>query len=230
MKLIVLFILIWFLGPSAYAQDQNFVEIDSLYKEDQAYVGITYNLFGKIADSVSQSGFSSGFHIGFIKDIPINKRRNLAIGIGLGYSANSFNQNLLIAKNSEKEVTYRILADSDSFTKNKFSLHILEVPLEFRWRSSTLEEYKFWRIYTGFKLGYLITHTTKYIGSPMDQKYSDIDHFNDFQYGLTMSIGYNTWNIHLYYGLNTIFNDKAVLNGNPIEMNAIKIGLMFYLL
>jgi hypothetical protein len=218
------------LSLPSFSQDTNFVEIDSLYKEDQFYVGITYNLLGKIADSVSQSGFSSGFHIGFIKDIPINKRRNLAIGIGLGYSANSFNQNLLIGKDSQKEVTYSILTGSDDFTKNKFALHFLELPLEFRWRSSTLSDYKFWRIYTGFKFSYLITHTTKYNGSPNDQEYSDIDHFNDFQYGISTSIGYNTWNIHLYYGLNTIFNNRAILNGKPMEMNAIRIGLMFYLL
>ncbi len=230
MKLIFSFIIIWFLGLPTYAQGQNFVEIDSLYKEDQLYIGITYNLLGKITEGVNQSGFSSGFHFGFIKDVPINKRRNLAIGVGLGYSTNSFNQNLLIGKDSEQEVTYTLLTDSDSFTKNKFALHILELPIEFRWRTSTLDEYKFWRIYTGFKLGYLINHTTKYIGSPSNQKYRDIDHFNDFQYGLTTSIGYNTWNIHLYYGLNTIFNNKAMLNGNPIEMNTIKIGLMFYLL
>jgi len=230
MKLIFSFILICLLSLPAYAQDQNFVEIDSLYKEDQVYVGITYNLLGKIAEGVSQSGFSSGLHIGFIKDFPINKKRNVAIGIGLGYSANSFNQNLLIGKNDQKEVIYSILTESDNFTKNKFALHFLELPLEFRWRSSTLTEYKFWRIYTGIKFGYLVTHTTKYNGSPMNQEYSDIDHFNNFQYGLTTSIGYNTWNVHLYYGLNSIFNDKAFLNGKPIDMYAIRIGLMFYLL
>lgn len=230
MKSLTLIILIFYLSFPSYSQENDFVEIDSLYKEDQAYIGVTYNLFGNIADSVSQSGFSSGFHIGFIKDIPLNKRRNVAIGIGIGYSANSFNQNLLIGKDSEKTVTYSILTDNDSYTKNKFALHQLELPLEFRWRSSTVSDYKFWRIYTGIKFGYLITHSTKFKGLPEDQKYSDIDHFNDFQYGLTTSIGYNTWNIHFYYGLNTIFNDEAILNGRPLEMNAIKIGLMFYLL
>jgi hypothetical protein len=31
----------------------------------------------------------------------------------------------------------------------KFTQLLVEVPLEFRWRSSTFESYKFWRIYGG---------------------------------------------------------------------------------
>jgi len=231
MKLITSLGLILFTIFPNLAQESTFVEIDSLYREDQIYAGVTYNLLGNKKDNgVSQNGFSSGFHIGFIRDMPLNKRRNVAFGIGLGYSGSSFNQNLLISKDDMKNVTYRILTGDDDFTKNKFALHTLEVPFEFRWRSSTASDYKFWRIYTGFKVGYLFTHTTKFKGSPTDEKYSNIDHFNDFQYGLTTSVGYNTWNFHLYYGLNPIFNNKALLDGKPIDMKTIRIGLMFYLL
>ena len=60
---------------------------------------MTYNLLVKRPKDINQSGFSSGFHLGFIKDMPINKNRNAAIGIGLGYSGNSFNQNMWINKN-----------------------------------------------------------------------------------------------------------------------------------
>lgn len=212
------------------AQEMTFVEIDSLYREDQLYAGVSYNLLGDKPNDLSQNGFSSGFHFGFIRDIPLNKRRNVAIGIGLGYSGNSYNQNMQIAKDEGKNITYTILSNASDFSKNKFSTHMLEIPIEFRWRTSTLEEYKFWRIYTGFKIGYLFTHKTKYQGQPSNQQYTDIDHFNDFQYGLTTSFGYNTWNIHLYYGLNTLFNDKAFLDGEAINLKSIKIGLMFYLL
>ena len=212
------------------AQDSTFVEIDSLYREDQFYAGVTYNLLAQKPSGLSQSGFSSGFHVGFIRDIPINKKRNLALGLGLGYSGSSYNQNLQIGKDDMENVTYKVLTGGDDFTRNKFALHLLEVPFEFRWRSSSVSDYKFWRIYTGFKFGYLITHTTKYIGAPIDQKYSDIDHFNDIHFGFTTSFGYNTWNIHLYYGLNSIFNDKAILNNERIDLKSVKIGLMFYLL
>jgi len=214
----------------AFSQDIETKAIDSLYKEDHFYVGITYNLIGNIPSKVSQSGFSTGFHLGYIKDMPINKNRNVAVGIGIGYSANSFNQNLLVNKDASGHFEYRILSDKSTYTKNKLSMHLVELPIEFRWRTSTPTDYNFWRIYTGFKLGYLFTHTTKHIGDLGTLKYNDVSHFNNFQYGLTLSAGYGTWNLHLYYALNSIFSNEATIDGNKIDMNAIKVGLMFYIL
>ncbi|MDO5979367.1 porin family protein [Flavivirga spongiicola] len=227
-----LFISIFFLMNfvCCFAQEINDKEIDSLYKEDQFYAGVTYNLLGKMPKDVSQSGFSLGFHLGFIKDMPINKNRNIAIGLGLGYSANSFNQNLLINKDNTGSTIYSVLKDSNTFTKNKFSSHLIELPIEFRWRTSTATDYNFWRIYMGFKLGYVFAHTTKYRGDLGKLRFSNIEDFNNFQYGITLSAGYNTWNIFLYYALNPIFSGDASLDGNKIDMNAVKIGLMFYIL
>ena len=227
-----LLVIIFFLMPFVwcFSQEINEEEIDSLYKEDQFYAGVTYNLLGKKPVNVSQSGFSLGFHLGFIKDMPINKNRNVAIGLGLGYSANSYNQNLLIDRDNIGVVTYNVLEDGNTFTKNKFSSHLIELPVEFRWRTSTATDYNFWRIYMGFKLGYVFAHTTKYSGDLGKLRHSNIEDFNNFQYGLTLSAGYNTWNIFLYYALNPIFSDDASLNGNKIDMNAVKIGVMFYIL
>ncbi|MDO5988289.1 porin family protein [Flavivirga amylovorans] len=227
-----LFFSIFFLLSFVYCftQEINDKEVDSLYKEDQFYAGVTYNLLGNMRTDVSQSGFSLGFHLGFIKDMPINKDRNVAIGIGLGYSANSFNHNILINRDNTGAITYSILRDGNTFIKNKFSSHLIELPIEFRWRTSTATEYNFWRIYTGFKLGYVFAHTTKYRGDLGRIRYTNIEDFNNFQYGLTLSAGYNTWNIFLYYALNPIFSNNANLDERKIDMNAIKIGLMFYIL
>ncbi|SFZ90679.1 Outer membrane protein beta-barrel domain-containing protein [Flaviramulus basaltis] len=224
--------LVFLLGSitCCFSQEDAVKVVDSLYKEDQFYAGVTYNLIGKKPDNLSQRGFSLGFHLGFIKDMPINKARNVAIGIGLGYSANSYNQNLLINKDDTNNFTYSIIENSNSYTKNKFSNHLIELPIEFRWRSSTPTDYNFWRIYTGFKFGYVLTHTTKYKGDLGSINYSNNEDFNKLQYGLTMSAGYNTWNIYLYYGLNPIFSKEAQINASSIDMNAVKIGLMFYIL
>ncbi|MGB1209940.1 MAG: porin family protein [Lacinutrix venerupis] len=232
MKPLLLFLCLCF--ASSYAQEElsdNTEIIDSLYKEDQFYFGLTYNLIGKIPSGLSQSGFSGGFHFGYTKDMPINKRRNKAFGIGLGLSINSFNQNLQILEDNKGDNTFTIInKDEISFTKNKFSTYMVEMPIEYRWRTSTATEYKFWRIYTGFKLGYVLINSSKYEGAPNDIKLNNIDAINDLQYGLTLAAGYNTWNFYLYYALNPIFNDKAKIDGNVINANAIKIGLMFYIL
>jgi len=212
-----------------HAQNLAIQEVDSLYKEDHFYAGVTYNLLGNRLANVKQSGFSLGFHLGYIKDMPINKRRSWAIGVGLGYSSNSFNQNMLVNKTETGYFEYSIV-ESSTFSKNKFTSHLFELPIEIRWRSSTSTEYNFWRIYTGFKLGYAFINTVKYKGDLGSLKHKNNPDFNNFQYGLTLSAGYNTWNFHFYYGLNPIFNKDAKLDGSDIDMNAIKIGLMFYIL
>lgn len=200
------------------------------YREDQFYIGVTYNLLNNKPSDLSQSGFSSGFHFGFIRDIPVNDRRNVAFGIGLGLSANSYNQNLLIEE-IDGSVFYSIIDDSETnVSKNKFTTYLVEVPIEFRWRTSTASEYDFWRVYTGFKLGYLLYNSTKFKSSDGDENLKRVEDFNKLQYGLTLSAGYGTWNFHLYYGLNTIFDNKAKLDDTSLDLKAFKLGLMFYIL
>ena len=212
-----------------FSQENITSVADSLYREDQLYIGVTYNLLGNKPSDLSQSGFSTGLHFGFLRDLPLNENRNIAIGIGLGYSMNSFNQNMQINKESNGSYSYAIL-DGDTYSKNKFSSHLIELPVEFRWRTSTPTEYRFWRIYTGFKVGYAIVNTTKFKDDTGSIKHKNISDFNQLEYGFTLSAGYNTWNIYLYYGLNPIFSNNAILEGDKIDMNAIKVGLMFYIL
>lgn len=213
------------------AQDfvwKDSIEVDNKYREDQFYFGVTYNLLGNNDLDISQTGFSSGFHFGFIRDMPVNKTRTMALGIGLGYSANAVNQNLSITEDITG-YSYELL-DTDYFTKNRFSLHIVELPLELRWRQSTPSIHKFWRIYTGVKFGYVFASSVKFKDSTGTSKLKSIDDFDEFQYGLTFSIGYNIVNAHIYYGLNSIFDDDANVEGQSIDINLVKIGLIIYIL
>lgn len=214
----------------SFSQEEEKMDEDHHYKEDQFYLGVTYNLLSQRSEDLKQSGFSTGLHLGFIKDMPINKARNKAIGLGIGLSANTYNQNLIIQKDDLGAINYSVNTDSDTYSKNKFSTHFIEVPLEFRWRTSTATSYEFWRIYTGFKFSYMFAHNTKYKGDLGSFKYTDVSDFNTLQYGLTLSAGYNTWNLHLYYALNSIFSKDATLDGVSMDMHAIKLGLMFYIL
>ncbi|MEH6537082.1 MAG: porin family protein [Psychroserpens sp.] len=219
-------------NPIAASNENDSIKVvDKKYREDQFYLSITYNLLGNKPDDVNQSGFSSGFHLGYIRDMPINEKRNMAIGIGLGLSTNSYNQKLLITEDNGG-YNYELLNDDVSFSKNKFTTYILEVPIEFRWRTSTETDYDFWRIYGGLKIGYVVHNSSKFRGRPEDIKLSNIDDFNKLQYGLTLSAGYSTVNFHFYYALSNLFdsNAKVASTGQAVEMNAIKIGLIFYIL
>ena len=205
--------------------------VDNKYREDQFYLSVTYNLLGKKPREIKQSAFSSGIHFGFIRDFPFNERRNKAVGIGLGLSINSYNQNMLISQDSDGNYNYQIIDENEiTIKRNKFTTYLIEIPFQYRWRTSTAKDYNFWRVYSGVKVGYLFHNSSKFKGSMEDVKFSGIDDFNKLQYGLTLSAGYSTWNFSVYYGLNSIFKDTARLDGKSIDMNSVKIGLMFYVL
>lgn len=225
---LLLFILVF--SQIGISQSNDKTDLYKNYREDQFYASVTYNLLNSKPDGLAQSGFSTGFHIGFIRDMPINKDRDFAIGLGIGFSLNSYNQNLSIIEEN-KVIIFSILnEDGINVSKNKFSTYLVEVPLEIRWRTSTASDYNFWRIYTGFKLGYMLHNSTKLKSSAGDVQLSNIDSFNKLQYGLTLGAGYGTWNFHAYYGLNSIFNDDSKLNSETIDMNVIRLGLIFYIL
>jgi len=230
-----LFSFLFFLGLTTFLFGQNIAldstTVDDKYREDQFYISVTYNLLGSKPDGVSQNGFSSGFHLGFIRDMPINKNRNVAVGLGFGLSTNSYNQTLLISKNTDQTLVYSILDKNVTpFSKNKFTTYLLEFPIELRWRTSNPIDYNFWRIYTGFKLGYLFYNSSKHKGSNGDIIISNLNDFNKFHYGLSISIGYSNVNGYVYYALNDIFKKEAKVNDQRLAMNAFKIGLIYYIL
>lgn len=205
--------------------------IDSLYREDQFYLGLTFHLLGKLPENLRQSGFSGGLHTGFIRDFPLNKQRNLAIGAGIGWSVNTYSHELLIGQGDAGNTIFRNLRDENiSYDTNRFSTQLVEVPLEFRWRTSTPATYSFWRVYGGLKFGYIYRFRSVFRGDEGTVRLSDIPELQKYRLGTTLSFGYNTFNFHIYYSLNSFFENARLENGAPVEMTTFKLGLMFYVL
>tara|TARA_R110001583_G_scaffold71272_1_gene201061 strand:- start:3250 stop:3927 length:678 start_codon:yes stop_codon:yes gene_type:complete len=200
--------------------------IDSLsYLEDQIYISLTYNNLRNKPITISQNGFSSGISVGFIKDIPFNQENNFGLGIGLGYGYNVYIQNLKILQVNNR-LEYELATD---YKTNWLKLHSIELPFEIRWRNSTLEKFKFWRVYTGIKASYVITSKSKFNDFETIIKAKNISSLNKFQYGITLSAGYSTWNLYIYYGLNHLFND-AVFEEQQLNLKDFKVGLQFYIM
>ena len=59
---------------------------------------------------------------------------------------------------------------------------------------------------------------------------TDIPEFNNMRLGATLSIGYNTVNFYGYYGITPLFDNAITINGTPIQMSALKLGLLFFFL
>ena len=204
-------------------------EVDDKYREDQIYFGVFYNSLRNSPTDFNQNKFSSSINLGFIRDIPLNKSRNFGLGLGLGYSNSSFHNNLKFS-NSNNQLEAKIISDQDSFTKNKWVLNELELPFEIRWRTSTPENYKFWRIYFGLKSSYIISSKLKYESPSNKQTIRDLP-FNKFQYGFTLNAGNNTWNLGVYLGLKPLFDEEFSNNHINIKnIKQFKVGLIFYIL
>lgn len=206
------------------------VTTDSLYREDQIYVGLSFNLLGDAPRGFDQNGFSGGLHIGFIRDMPFNKRRNKAFGIGLGIGTNSFNTNLLIDEDGTGGNTYTIIENIDSVDRNRLSYTTLDLPIQYRWRTSTQSDFTFWRIYTGVQLSYMVTHKALYGKEDIRIRITDLQDINTLRYTATLTIGNGGFNAFLHYDLNTLFNDNAVIEMSNVNLQPIKFGVAFFLL
>ena len=218
------------LGSFAQQEVVDFDAVDSLYREDQFYFNFTYNNLRKTPDGFKQNKFSPGIAFGFLRDMPINKNRTWAIAAGLGYSLAVYNQNLVI-DNSTGTNNYQIIGDDiTNYSKDKLSLHFVELPIEIRWRNSTPESHKFWRIYSGVKLSYLFYDQYKLVSANATIKSSNNKDLNKFQYGIYLAVGNNTINLYTYYGLNPLFKSSAKIENKSIELSTVNFGLMFYIL
>jgi hypothetical protein len=228
---IYLIIITFFTALSIIAQEKeiNFDAIDSLYREDQFYLNITYNALQRRPSEITQNKLSPGFAGGFLRDMPINKSRTVSIAAGLGYSLAIYSQNLGIS-NVDGTNTYQALDPNIYYSKNKISFHYIDIPIEFRWRNSTPDSHIFWRVYSGFKLSYLFYDEYKSVSSNATVTQSHNKDLNPLQYGVYLTFGWNTWNFYFYYGLNPLFKSSAKIDGESINMNTTNFGLMFYIL
>jgi hypothetical protein len=202
--------------------------IDSLYREDQIYTAIAYNLLQGKPAGFSQNSFSTNLTLGVLRDMPVNKARTYSVAAGLGYSYNNIQYNLKVSEGPTGN-TYEVVPEN-SFDKNKLVLHYLELPVELRWRNSDAVSHKFWRVYLGFKVSWLFADKAQYEGAPADIKIKGNNDLNRFVYGTYLSVGWNTWNLYAYYGLNPIFKSAFLPSGEKVKLNSVNLGLMFYIL
>ena len=204
---------------------KDVLDLGDSYADDQLYLSFSYAQFFNQPSVISKSGFSYGLSAGFLKDFILNKEGSFAFAFGVGYGYDFFNHNLKVQEINNST----IFSDGSSLEKNTFRSHNLEFPIEFRWRTSTAKKYKFWRVYTGVKFLYNLSNKYKYIENNISYSYKNINEYNKFQYGLTLSAGYNEFNFNVFYNLTPIF-ENAILNGEPIETSIVKFGLIYYIL
>ena len=218
-----LFLLI--ISVNCYCQKDS-LNIGERYADDQIYVSISLSQFHKQPTVITKSSFAYAFSTGFIKDFTLNKQGTFSIAAGIGYGFDLFNHKLKVEESNN--VTSFSL--DNTINSNVFKSHNLEFPLEIRWRTSTANRYSFWRVYTGIKFMYNLSNNFQFEDSAGNSfQYKNISAYNKLQYGLTISAGYDEFNINVFYGLSPVFKDASI-NGETINTKILKFGLIFYIL
>ena len=191
------------------------------YKEDQIYFNFNFDFQLKSIENYQQNGFSRSFNIGLLKDISLNEKGNKAFAFGLGYGFSRLVSNLDVGEN------LNFIIQSDSALRNRLSYHSIQFPVELRLRTSTLESFAFWRVYLGYRFNYNFSSKYKpFFGRETELK----NHVSGFSHCLSLSLGFDTWNIRFETGLSPVI--KISSNSNNINNNfyVSSIGLVFYLL
>jgi len=234
MKRILIFI--FFISISRLFAQQN-VPVDSLYRpdpyylEDQFYFGISYIALKNLPEGFEQNGFSNSVKFGYIRDLPINERRNFGLGIGAGLGWDTYFQNVRISTNEENgNIAFDLLEDKTDFISNSFTIKKLEFPFEIRWRGSTMTKYKFWRLYTGLVASYVYATSSEFVTDNVDVIYKNIQIIKPWQFGLSLSVGYGTWNFNYYLGLSNIIKDNTSVENKNFQMKDMRFGIIFYFL
>ncbi len=218
--------LLFFIGLaiSSFAQKDS-LQLGDAYTEDQLYIIISHNQLLNQPSSISRSGYLFGLSSGYIKDILLTRQGNLSVGLGFGYNFDTFNHGFTITEENNQVV----FSYENTQSSNKFLAHNLEFPFQFRWRTSDAITYKFWRVYMGIKTTYNLSNKFKYNDGAETFLYKNVSQYQKWQFGATLSVGYDVFTIHAYYGLNPVL--KNISPGTKdISSRIMKIGLVFYVL
>ena len=216
----LLFLIILWLSNKVQGQNEKSL---LKYREDQFYVSFSMIFQKESINGFKQNGFSNNFQIGFLRDIPFNVEGNLGMALGLGYSFDKLVSNLTLNNDEQNNLSFSIL-DND---QNSQKISSIILPLEFRWRTSTINKTEFWRLYGGFKYKINLNPQFNYF----EGGNSRLDFIRKQNTAIYISLGYNTWNLLFEYDLNSIYNrDIILIDGLSPDISTIKIGLIFYIL
>ena len=215
-----------FISFTMIAQDS--IQSSNLsYKEDQWYASISFLLANESIDGFRFNGISQAFSLGFIRDFSLNQDSDKAFGLGLGYGISNYGSNLGVVKKGSSKYQFNLIENILLASKNRLISHFIEVPIEYRWRTSTASSYAFWRVYAGYVFRYNFFSKSK----PFTGDSTALDEVRPLSHALKLSAGYNTWNIYVEYSLSPYFKKETQTDlGVPMELNQIKVGLIFYFL
>ena len=194
------------------------------FREDQIYISIAYPYFSDAPNKLIQNKLSYNFSLGFIRDMPINKKRTLALGVGLGWDIATVFNNMQFAVQDNSITASSI---QGAYQKNTLSMQTLAIPFEMRWRNANETNHAFWRIHTGLSLHIPLRFRANYTSIGGTQTNINLPYHNTLL-RWNAHFGFNTWNISIAHDLQPWA--ISVTPNRSFDIRFTKIGLIFYIL
>ena len=111
---------------------------------------------------------------------------------------------------------------------NRWKWTEINLPLELRWRTSSPELYKFWRIYGGITASHALHTRQIYQDGGVGRDVSELL-VQKWRWAFHISVGYNTWNLYGQYPLTPFLEDTQEADNDALDnLGCAKIGLIFY--
>jgi hypothetical protein len=196
---------------------------------DRIIIDIKTDQWLETPPGIETKPYSIGVSAFFYKDLPISKKSNFSVALGIGLSSDNIHHNGAIStsSNNSSNTSYTKLiplASNYKTKRNKLTLNYIEAPFEIRFRTTNktlAEKRKFnFRFYPGFKVGYLLGSHTKLVTDNIKVKVYRTPNTLFYRYGPTLRMGVNKVTFVAFYSLTSIFEKNK---GN--ELNTFSLGL-----
>lgn len=200
-------------------------------KLDRSSIEVFNDIWLNTPQHIDFGNYNLGFRYSLFNEHQFGKS-NFFVAYGTAISFSNMHNNAVIKYDVNGNTFFEQLPKTFSgrnlnYSTNKFTLTYIETPFEIRYRTRSVSPFK---LFAGFKFGYLINHYTKYVGddiienSQHEIKYKEYRQRNlsRIQYGPTLRVGYKFFLFSINYNMNSIFKSEK----GP-QINPISIGLTF---
>ncbi|MGE4287655.1 MAG: outer membrane beta-barrel protein [Salinivirgaceae bacterium] len=211
-----------------FSQDRN-DKYNRYFKKDQLSLTLNGTQWLAADATPRPTVFSRGINLQMMYPI-LGNRSNVALALGFGYAVQNYYLDHFLHTNTT-DAWFTKIPDNLSYSKYKLTTNYLTIPFELRIRTNPDALYRrSFKIYPGFRAGYLVNVHTKYVGESPDTgedikiKEYHIKRINPLSYGPTIRIGYGKLMLHGYYSLSGLF-DSVTLN----PLNTYEVGLSIVL-
>lgn len=151
--------------------------------------------------------------------MPFSKNRKFAFAPGLGLAYKRHN-------------TFTIPDETSAiFTKSIINQWMVELPIEWRWRNSTVESTQFLRVHLGAKLSYNLYSDITLINEATTNEvnFNGQDYLNSFAVQNYLAFGYSSFNLYVAYSYTPFFKN-ATVNNERLNAKTLSLGFIFYIL